>query len=117
MRYILIIFFLLNGLNLAAQTKAEIIHNLEKTFKSHSSNDNLKNVEFFYNTEEKILDFGHVFDLNTTKITYYGGKTPNVIINALKFEKLDSTGVYFPFDSKKSAYEVMDLIYQLKKIE
>ncbi|MBC8754816.1 hypothetical protein H2O64_09050 [Kordia sp. YSTF-M3] len=119
MRLILVTIISLITLNIHAQSKDEIIKELESVLKSHCVSTDLKNAEIYYNTEEKIFDFGERYDLDTTKITYEFVGTSEEPIYILQFVRdsnpNSSTGFFF--DSKKSVYQVLDLIYSLKKLE
>ena len=119
MRLILFTIISLIALNINAQSKDKIIIELENVLTKHCKSSSLKNAEIYYNSEEKIFDFGDRYDLNTTKITYESVSTEKEPIHILKFVR-DSKPNYssgFFFDSKKSVYKVLDLIYLLKKIE
>lgn len=119
MRLLLVIIISLITLNINAQSKDEIINKLESVLKAHCESTDLKNAEIYYNTEEKILDFGHSYNLTTTKLTYKFVGTPEEPIHILQFVRdsnpNSSTGFFF--NSKKSVYRVLDLIYSLKKLE
>lgn len=117
MRLILITLVLLNTLNLTAQTKDEIITDLEKVFNEHSiMKSSEKNAEIYYNIEEKILDingFGTI-DLIKNKIIYaMNGESHSLRI--IRQDNFTQANIYF--ENKKSIYEVIDLIHLLKKIE
>lgn len=102
-----------------AQSKDEIISELESVLKVHCISTDLKNAEIYYNTEEKILDFNHSYNLNTTKLTYEFAGTGEDPIHMLQFvrDSNPNSSTSFFFDSKKSVYRVLDLIYSLKKLE
>lgn len=119
MKLILVAIISLITLNVNAQSKDEIIKELESVLKTHCESSQLKNAEIYYNTEERILDFGERYDLDTTKLTYEFVGTSEEPIHILQFVRdsnpNSSTGFFF--DSKKSVYRVLDLIYLLKKLE
>jgi hypothetical protein len=119
MRLILVTIISLITLNINAQSKDEIINELESVLKEHCISTDLKNAEIYYNSEEKIFDFGHRYDLNTTKLTYEFTGTAKEPIHMLEFvrESHPNSSTGFFFDSKKSVYRVLDLIYLLKKLE
>jgi len=119
MKLLLVAIISLITFNIHAQSKDEIINELESVLKVHCESDDLKNADIYYNTEEKILDFGERYDLDTTKLTYEFMGTSEEPIHILQFVRDSnpnfSTGFFF--DSKKSVYRVLDLIYSLKKLE
>ncbi len=119
MRLLLVTIISLITLNINAQSKDEIINELESVLKEHCISTDLKNAEIFYNTEEKIFDFNHSYNLNTTKLTYRFEGTAEDPIHILQFvrESHPNSSTGFFFDSKKSVYRVLDLIYSLKKLE
>jgi hypothetical protein len=119
MRLILVTIISLITLNINAQSKDEIIKELESELKSHCASNNLKNAEIYYNTEEKIFDFGHSYNLTTTKLTYKFEGTEQEPYHLLQFvrDSQPNSSTAFFFDSKKSVYRVLDLIYLLKKLE
>ncbi|PTX62614.1 hypothetical protein C8N46_1029 [Kordia periserrulae] len=119
MKLILVTIISLITLNIHAQSKDEIILELQSVLKEHCISTQLKNAEIYYNTEEKILDFGQRYDLNTTKLTYEFAGTASDPIHMLQFVRYENpnSSLSFFFDSKKSVYRVLDLIYALKKLE
>lgn len=119
MRLVLVTIISLITLNINAQSKSEIIKELESVLKKHCISNDLKNAEIFYNTGEKIFDFGESYNLATTKLTYQFEGTLEEPIHILKFVRDSKPNSYtgFFFDSKKSVYRVLDLIYLLKKLE
>lgn len=119
MRLILVTIISLIALNVNAQSKDEIINELESVLKKHCISSQLKNAEIFYNTEERILDFGDRYDLDTTKLTYEFAGTSSDPMYLLQFvrDSHPNSSTSFFFKSKKSVYRVLDLIYLLKKLE
>ena len=118
MRLLLFTLLLISSVSLNAQSKSEILNELDSIVKEHCTTLGLRDAEIFYNSEEKIFDFGsrYQYDLNDTKITYETEYEKHFLVFARKTDT-DSGQQLFSFDSKKSVYEVIDLIYLLKKIE
>lgn len=129
MRILSVILFCIGSLNLQAQNKEEIIKELKNVFSIHSTSSGFKNTEIYYNSGEKILDIGYyLIDLKITKIIYESTKDEEGTIHLLSFScenlanciKTDAdpaAAVSAFFDNKKSVYEAIDLIYELKKTE
>lgn len=119
MRLILITIISLITFSVSAQSKDEIIKELESVLKKHCISTQLKNAEIYYNTEEKIFDFGTRYNLRTTKLTYEFAGTAQEPIHMLQFvrDETPNSSTSFFFDTKKSVYRVLDLIYLLKKLE
>lgn len=117
----LLFFTILSFITLSvnAQSKDEIINDLEKICTEHCISNSLKNAEIYYNSFEKILDFGNKYNLKTTKITYEFAGTFDDPIHMLQFvrEETPNTSTGYFFDSKKSVYQVIDLIYLLSRLE
>ncbi|EDP96430.1 hypothetical protein U8527_09975 [Kordia algicida OT-1] len=119
MKVLIVAIISMITLNIHAQSKDEIIDELQKVLKEHCISTQLKNAEIYYNTGEKILDFGLRYDLDTTRLTYEFAGTASEPIHMLQFvrDAKPNSSTSFFFDNKKSVYHVLDLIYALKKLE
>lgn len=117
MRLVLFTFILLNALNLNAQSKREILKELDSIVKENCTSLNLKDAEIYYNIDEKIFDFGsdYQYDLNDTKITYEKEGITHFLVLARK--RGTGSQQWISFNSKKSVYDVIDLIHALKNLE
>lgn len=120
MKIILSMTCLLISMNISAQDKNELLKKMEQVCSEYSSSSSLVDTEFYYNIDEKILNLGtERFDLNRTKIIYSDHKPENEpIIHMLRFSSsIKNSHTSYFFKTKKSVYQIIDLIHKLKKLK